>query len=289
MLKGRLGLEGAKIAQGDRHGLIALGYGRLYVSSGTLKFATSGSPDLPAGLYDIPFQQISTLMLQPGTSITHDALRITARHGVGIIIMGENGIRLYASMPSGPNRSKLAREHAKLWTNPKKRLEVALKMYEIRFGEEPLARDLNALRGIEGARAKKMYQIIAQQYGISWHGRRYNRADPTMADEPNEAINHIATAVEHAAMIAVSISGAIPQLGFIHEDPGQSFAIDIADLFRDEFTIPISFGAVNKFFKIKAMSLESICRKEAGIAFRKQRLIPKMIDVIKELLQTNQE
>lgn len=285
MLKGRLGLEGARIAQGDRHGIIALGYGRLYVDSGTLKFATAGSPDLRPGLYDIPFQRLSTILLQPGTSITHDALRITARHGVGIVAMGEDGVRFYASMPAGPNHTTIARKHAKLWADPTKRLEAALKMYEIRFGDELPARDLNALRGIEGSRAKRMYEIIAQQYEIVWHGRRYNRADPTASDLPNQALNHVATAIEQAANVAVAVSGAIPQLGFIHEDPGHAFALDIADLFRDEVTVPVAFSSVKKFKQRRTMELESICRKEAGYAFRKQRIIPKMIDYIKEILE----
>ena len=54
------------------------------------------------------------------------------------------------------------------------------------------------------------------------------------------------SAVEAAAAIAVSATATLPQLGFIHEDPGQSFVLDIADLFRDSVTIPVAFCSARK-------------------------------------------
>jgi CRISPR-associated protein Cas1 len=36
----------------------------------------------------------------------------------------------------------------------------------------------------------------------------------------------------------------IPQLGFNHEDSGQRFVLDLADLHRDKLTIPAAFRAV---------------------------------------------
>jgi CRISP-associated protein Cas1 len=99
-------------------------------------------------------------------------------------------------------------------------------------------RDIAVLRGIEGARVKVMYQITAQRFGLTWSGRRYDRANPNATDLPNQAINHAASAVEAAAAIAVTATATIPQLGFIHEDSGQSFVLDVADLYRDTVTVP---------------------------------------------------
>lgn len=42
MLKGRLGLESARVPQADRHGLLWLGRGSLGVQDGTLHFVTAG-------------------------------------------------------------------------------------------------------------------------------------------------------------------------------------------------------------------------------------------------------
>lgn len=286
MLKGRLGIETARVPHVDRHGLLWLGRGRLFVDSGTLRFATVGFADLQAGEYDIAFQGLSIIILTPGTSVTHDALRLLARHGTGLLAVGEGGVRFYASMPFGPDESKYARRQVTLWADPKARIRVAKAMYAIRLGGEQLPQcDLNALRGIEGARAKAMYRNLAQQYGIAWSGRRYDRKRPEAADLPNQAINHAATAIQGAAMVATAAVGAVPQLGFIHEESGIAFCLDVADLFRDAVTLPVAFRAVKK---IEAsghrLPVERCARKLAGEVLRRKKVIPQMIDRIKEVL-----
>lgn len=47
MLKGRLGLETARIPQRNRHGLMWLGRGNLLVEDGTLRFIAGGDETLP--------------------------------------------------------------------------------------------------------------------------------------------------------------------------------------------------------------------------------------------------
>ena len=44
MLRGRLGLETARIPHADRHGLLWLSRGALTVRDGTLRFGSSGTP-----------------------------------------------------------------------------------------------------------------------------------------------------------------------------------------------------------------------------------------------------
>jgi len=96
MLKGRLGLDSARVPHAHRHGIMWLGRGNLYVESGTLRFLTAGYGDLGPGDCAIPFQMVSCLMLQPGTTVSHDALRILARHGTAVVCVGEDGVRFYA-------------------------------------------------------------------------------------------------------------------------------------------------------------------------------------------------
>ena len=154
MLKGRLGLDSARVPHSDRHGLMWLGRGNVYVESGTLRFITAGYGDLGPGDYAIPFQMVSGLMLQPGTTVSHDALRILARHGTTVVCVGEDGVRFYASLPAGPAASARARRQIKAWCDPDERISVVRKMYALRLGEFLPATDINALRGIEGARMK---------------------------------------------------------------------------------------------------------------------------------------
>jgi CRISPR-associated protein Cas1 len=286
VLKGRLGLETSRIPHANRHGMLWLSRGNLYVKNGTLQFISAGSTDLKPGEYAIPFQNISMIILAPGTTVTHDCLRLLARHGTGLIAVAEGGARMYSAPPYGPGDSKLARRQAYLWANMESRIKIAKKMYKIRMGNEELpVQDINALRGIEGSRMKESYKIIAEKYGIAWKGRRYNRKQPEQNDPPNQAINHIATAMEGAAMIAVAATGTLPQLGFIHEDASISFCLDIADLFRTSDTIPIAFKAVKKMECVCETSFERTVREIAIEHFKKRKIIPSMIDQIKTLLE----
>jgi CRISPR-associated protein Cas1 len=155
------------------------------------------------------------------------------------------------------------------------------------LGEILPHRELDVLRGIEGARMKTLYATLAQQFGIDWKGRRYDRQNPEAADAPNQAINHAATAVEAAASIAVTGVGALPQLGFIHEDSGIAFVLDIADLYRGEVTLPVAFGAVRAYEREPGVPLERHVRRLAGAEFRKRKLISAMIDRVKELFDAN--
>lgn len=288
MLKGGLGLETARIPHKDRHGLIWLSRGALTVVDGTLQFTRGAEPAkndaLSAGNHVIPFQMVSMILLGPGTTVSHEALRLCARHGTAIIAVGEDGVRAYTAPPLIPDRSGLARRQARVWVDADgTRLDIARRMYAWRLGEILPHTDIEVLRGIEGARVKKVYQLQASRFGIRWNGRRYDRANPSAADLPNQALNHAASAVEAAAAIAVSATATIPQLGFIHEDSGQSFVLDIADLFRDDVTVPVAFAAVAQVNKNSLDNIERATRRRAGETLRKAHVIEKMIDRIKQL------
>ena len=283
MLLGRLGLEKARIPHADRHGLVWLERGRLEVVDGCLRFVTAGGTELAAGDYQIPHQSLSIILLGPGSSVTHDALRLLARHGCALAAIGEGGVRYYTAPPLLPDTSALARQQVALWADTKTRIEVARAMFALRFGEIVRTRDIEVLRGQEGARIKRSYQLAADTYGIEWKGRRYDRQNPNSGDHPNQAINHAASAMRSAAAIAVASVGAIPQLGFIHEDSGQSFVLDIADLYRHNVTLEIAFGAVK--IADDKQPLERMVRQRAARIFRQKKIIPSMIDNIKSLLE----
>lgn len=212
-------------------------------------------------------------------------MRLLARHGVGLAAVGEDGVRLYTAPPRLPDFSALARAQAAFWADDRKgRLMVARRMYALRLGEVLPHRDIAVLRGIEGARMKETYRIAAERAGVRWNGRRYDRQNPNAADRPNQALNHAASAVEGAAAIAVAATATIPQLGFIHEDSGQSFVLDIADLVRDTVTIPCAFKAVAIAERRPTEPLERVTRRLTGERMRRDCLVPQLIDRIKTIL-----
>lgn len=284
MLLGRLGLDKARIPHADRHGCVFLERGRLEVEDGCLRFVCAGGGALDAGDYQLPHQSVSIILLGPGSSVTHDALRILAAHGCALAAIGQGGVRFYTAPPLLPDTSALARRQITLWADPKQRVAVAREMYAIRFGEEVKARTIEMLRGMEGARLKRLYELTAQRFGVPWKGRRYDRANPNATDIANQAINHAASAVEAAAAIAVASTATIPQIGFVHEDSGQSFVLDIADLVRHDITLPIAFGAAKQVLQGREENLERLVRRRAAETFNKDQTVARLIDHIKALL-----
>ena len=288
MLKGRLGLDSAKVPHRDRAGLLYLARGALTARDGTLAFLqgqATAADALGPGNYAIPLQGVSMILLGPGSTVSHDALRLLAYARTALAAVGEDGVRLYTAPPLIPDRSGLARRQARLWADDAERIAVARRMYAWRLGEVFPHRSLDVLRGIEGARMKESYRLHAQRARIEWRGRRYDRADPGAADLPNQALNHASSAVEGAAAIAVAATATIPQLGFIHEDPGQSFVLDIADLHRDSITIPCAFRAAKRVAERPDENIERLTRRLTGETFAREHVIPAMIERIKSLFE----
>ena len=125
----------------------------------------------------IPVGSIACIMLEPGTRVSHHAAALAARAGTLLVWVGEAGVRLYASGEPGGARADRLLYQAKLALDDAARLKVVRKMYEIRFGEKPPERrSVEQLRGIEGSRVKKLYDLLAKQAGVEWKGRTWFRS-----------------------------------------------------------------------------------------------------------------
>lgn len=169
MLKGRLGIDSAKVPHADRAGCLYLARGALTARDGTLAFLqgdATAADALDPGDYAIPLQGVSIILLGPGSTVSHDALRLLAHARTALAAVGEDGVRLYTAPPMIPDRSGLARLQARIWADDDLRIMTARRMYAVRLGEVFPHADLNVLRGIEGARMKETYALHAQRIGI---------------------------------------------------------------------------------------------------------------------------
>ena len=114
MLKGRLGLETARIPHADRAGLLWLSRGALTARDGTLSFErgphVAENDPLEPGHYAVPFQGVSIILLGPGSTVSHDALRLLARHGTALAAVGEDGVRCYTAPPLIADRARDSRD-----------------------------------------------------------------------------------------------------------------------------------------------------------------------------------
>ena len=233
------------------------------------------------GKTPIPCATISLLMLGPGTSITHAAIRALTMSGCTVLWAGEQGVRCYA-MGLGETRSasNLYRQ-ARLWGNPDLRLQVVRAMYQVRFPEplEP-ALTLQQIRGKEGIRVREVYARASRDYGILWQGRAYNRSDWSMSDPVNRALSAANSCLYGICHAAILSAGYSPALGFIHTGKQLSFVYDIGDLYKADLTIPAAFAAVAE----SGPGLEGRVRRNLRDQFHQQRLLARVVDDIAHVL-----
>lgn len=280
MLKGRLGLDQARIPQKSRNGLVWVERCRVSIDNGSLMLVFDDKDEA----LELPYQRLNALLLGPGTSITHEAVRHLSGHGTCLAWVGTDGTRLYTAPPIFDRDSDLARKQAGYWASSTTRVLIAKRMYAKRFGETPRTNDLDALRGMEAARIKRSYEILAQQHGIVWKGRRYDRSDHDRTDLPNQAINHAVTALEAIVAIAVQATATLPPLGFLHEDSAKSWVLDLCDLYRTMVTVPIAFACAKDLGRGGAETLDRTIRRRVSRYVRDKGFVDIVIDDIKELL-----
>lgn len=199
------------------------------------------------GRIPVPVSSLTCLLLGPGTSITHAAIRACADNGCMIVWCGENVGKFYAfGMGETRSGSNLLLQ-ARLCMDEQAHLAVVRRMYEIRFPKLP-TKDLSLqqIRGMEGIRVKQTYKTYAKQTGVKWNARSYKQTDWDEADDINKALstaNAILYSVCQAAIVSLGFS---PGLGFVHTGKQLSFVYDIADLYKTETSIPAAFEAVQQ-------------------------------------------
>ena len=229
----------------------------------------------------IPVGSIACIMLEPGTRVSHHAAALAARAGTLLVWVGEAGVRLYASGQPGGARSDRLLYQAKLALDDTARLKVVRKMYEIRFGEKPPERrSVEQLRGIEGARVRKLYQLLAKQAGVEWHGRNYDHTEWDNSDTVNRCISSATACLYGICEAAVLAAGYAPAIGFIHTGKPLSFVYDIADLFKFEEIVPHAFKVAAKNYPNPEREVRLMCRD----IFRQTKILKKIIPTIEDVL-----
>lgn len=229
----------------------------------------------------IPVGSVACIMLEPGTRVSHAATKLAAQVGTLLVWVGEAGVRVYASGQPGGARSDRLLYQAKLALDDDLRIKVVRKMYELRFGEAPpQKRSVEQLRGIEGARVKKHYALLAKQYGVPWKGRRYDPKDWDKGDVANQCLSAATACLYGISEAAVLAAGYAPAIGFIHTGKPLSFVYDIADVFKFETVVPIAF----KIAKTNPVQPDRAVRLACRDSFRESKILKRIIPVIEEIL-----
>ncbi len=233
------------------------------------------------GKVPVPCANLGLLLIGPGVSITHAAVRNLADHGCLMAWCGEEGIRFYA-LGLGETRSAANLLHqARLWASPRLRMEVVRRLYQMRFPEPlPPNLSLRRIRGMEGLRVRRCYEEAASRTGVVWSGRNYRRDDWRRTDPVNQALsvaNSCLYGICHAGIVSAGFS---PALGFIHTGTMQAFVYDVADLYKTEITIPLAFEVAAEGDRDLERRVRLACRD----LFRRSRLLARIVPDIQRAL-----
>ena len=154
-------------------------------------------------------------------------------------------------------------------------------MFALRFGEPPPSRrSVEQLRGIEGARVRETYKLLAARYGVKWQGRRYDPKDWAKGDRANQCISAATSCLYGITEAAILAAGYAPAIGFIHSGKPLSFVYDIADIIKFETVVPQAFEIAARGDINPERSVRLACRD----SFNKQRTLEKLIPLIDEVL-----
>ena len=129
----------------DKYPFVYLERGRLEVDDSSVKWIDCDNNVVP-----LPVATLSTLLLGPGTSVTHDAIRTAAAANCAICWVGEDSLLFYAvgHLPTADTRN--LKHQIQLATSPSSSLEVAKRMFQRRFPDADLVgKSLQEMMGME--------------------------------------------------------------------------------------------------------------------------------------------
>jgi CRISPR-associated protein Cas1 len=221
----------------DRWTPLYLEHGRVEVDDSSVKWIGAD-----ATIMRIPVATLSALLLGPGTTVTHAAVKACSYSNLPVCWVGEEGMNFYSYGIKTSHDNNNARKQAKLYSSRSSRTKVARNMFKKRFPHEDVEnKKINELRGKEGYRVRKMYTELGIKYGVTWKGRKYDKNNWNLADNINKLIS-IANAGLYSFCAAVIFSmGFLPQLGFIHVAGSIPFVCDVADMYKHFTSIEAAF------------------------------------------------
>lgn len=265
------------IALKERVSMQFVAYGRIDVKDGAFVVVD----EVNGERMHIPVGSVACILLEPGTRVSHAAVKLAAQVGTLLIWVGEAGVRLYSAGQPGGARSDKLLYQAKLALDEELRLKVVRKMFELRFDEPaPDRRSVDQLRGIEGVRVRKTYELLARQYKVEWQGRRYDPKDWAAGDVANQCISAATSCLYGVTEAAVLAAGYAPAIGFLHVGKPLSFVYDIADIIKFDTVVPAAFKVASSRPTKPDREVRIACRE----VFRKQKVLDKLIPMIEEVL-----
>jgi len=258
----------------DKYPFVYLERGRLEIDDSSIKWIDATNNVVP-----LPIATINTLLLGPGTSITHDAVKTATSANCTVCWVGEDSLLFYAAgfLPTADTRN--LKQQIELATHPNKSLAVARRMFARRFPTAELdGKSLKEMMGMEGHRVRALYQSKAEEYQVGWKGRKYVPGKFETSDVTNQIITACNAALYGILCSAVHSLGYSPHVGFIHSGSPLPFVYDLADLYKEYLCIDLAFfltremagrynrHKVSEAFRERVIELDLLARLADDIA-----------------------
>lgn len=222
----------------DKYPFIYLERGRLEIDDSSIKWI-----DAEANVVPLPVATLNAILLGPGTTVTHEAIKVAAAANCSICWVGEDSLLFYAAgfLPTADTRN--LRQQIELAADSEQSLNVARKMFARRFPDAELAdKTLQQMMGMEGHRVRTIYQTKAQEYQVGWKGRQFTPGKFEVSDITNQVLTSCNAALYGILCSAVHSMGYSPHIGFIHSGSPLPFVYDLSDLYKEHLCIDLAFS-----------------------------------------------
>lgn len=227
----------------------------------------------------IPVGRTAVLMLGPGVSVTHAAVRLCATEKTLLLWAGELGVRLYAAGNPHANAASLLKQ-CSIASNPALRLKAARKIYLQMFGEPAHPRySIEQIRGVEGAKVKALYDELAKRHGVRWAGR-----DTGLTAPVNRALAGVNAALYGLTEAVILANGYSPSVGFTHSGNERSLVFDLADTVKFSTVAPLAFALTAEH---GSHLTESHTRHACRDLFHSSRLVDRLFDNLQEIMDAD--
>jgi len=226
----------------DKYPFLYLERGRLEVDDSSVKWI-----DCDNNVVRLPIATIGTLLLGPGTTLTHEAVKVLASANCGVCWVGEDSLIFYAAGHTPTADTRHFRQQMELACDQGKALEVARRMFAIRFpAVEVAGKNLKEMMAMEGYRVRQLYEAMAEKYRVGWQGRSYEPGKFAMADMTNRILTSANAALYGILLSCIHALGYSPHIGFVHSGSPLPFVYDIADLYKEHLCIDLAFSATRE-------------------------------------------
>lgn len=222
----------------DKYPFIYLERGRLEIDDSSIKWI-----DAEANVVPLPVATLNCLLLGPGSTVTHEAVKIAAAANCSICWVGEDSLLFYAAgfVPTADTRN--LRQQVELASDSIKALEVARRFFARRFPDAELnEKTLQQMMGMEGNRVRNTYKEMAERYQVGWKGRQFTPNKFELSDVTNQILTATNAALYGILCSAVHSLGYSPHIGFIHSGSPLPFVYDLADLYKEYLCIDLAFS-----------------------------------------------